>query len=398
MRVSDEAARLDALVGITLRLARSAPTGRIALAGLARSIDPSWLPMPWGEPILAELEAAQAAMRDPIAPREVERLLRDAWGGPASEELDEFEVEPVAVTPGAQVHRGVHEGRPVAVKVLRPGLARSVAQDLSLLEGLISPLAAAFPALDPRALLREIRERVLDELDLEHEAGSMRRFHRALRNHPLFTVPAPITTLAHENVMVSDWMDGVPLREADDQDGAAARLVLFVVGGVRAGIVHADPDPEDALVLGDGRLAILDFGATRPVDAGRGEFTAAAFQAFADADVDALGTALAHLGWLDGEHAATAFEFTAHALGELAAPAPVRLDNDAVIAARNRAGERGRQLIELIVNGSLEPQDLWPARGVAQLFGTIARVGATASWRELVLRALRDGWDARLPD
>ena len=43
--------------------------------------------------------------------------------------------EPIAVTPSAQVHRGVLEGRPVAVKLLRPGLASSVRQDLVLLEG-----------------------------------------------------------------------------------------------------------------------------------------------------------------------------------------------------------------------------------------------------------------------
>ena len=47
--------------------------------------------------------------------------------------------------------------------------------------------------------------------------------------------------------------------------------------------------------------------------------------------------------------------------------------------------------------GSLAPEDLWPARAAAQLFGMIARVGATAPWRELVRVALREGWDARPP-
>ena len=103
------------------------------------------------------------------------------------------------------------------------------------------------------------------------------------------------------------------------------------------------------------------------------------------------------LGWLAPEHAPTAFEFTRHALGELAGAAPARLDNEAVIAARDRAGQRPRELVRLITNGSLGPEDLWPSRGVAQLFGTIAQVGATGPWRELALAALRDGWDARLP-
>jgi hypothetical protein len=84
------------------------------------------------------------------------------------------------------------------------------------------------------------------------------------------------------------------------------------------------------------------------------------------------------------------------ALGELSDSKPVRLDGDAVIAARDRALSMPTELGELILAGSIDPRDLWPARGVAQLFGTIARAGATGAWRELVRAALRDGWDGTL--
>jgi hypothetical protein len=393
----DAARRIDAVIGIALRLARSAPTGRIALAQLARSLDPAWIPLPWGETIIAELEAARVAASVPLEAKQVERVLRDAWGTAPSNELDEFDPTPAAITPSAQVHRAVHDGRAVAVKVLRPGLAASVRQDLALLESLTAPLAAAFPALDPQAVMAEVRERVLDELDLEHEAAAQRRFHRALRNHPLFVVPAPVTQLAHDGVLVSEWIDGVPLSAAGDRDDAASRLVLFVLGGLRAGMVHADPDPDDVLVLEDGRLAILDFGATRDVDTARGEQTAAALEAFISGDADVLGRTLAQLGWLPAEQAASALDLGEHVLGDLGGPGPVRLDTGAVLGARGRAAERPRHLLELLLAGALLPQDLWPARAVAQLFGTIARVGATGPWRELARAALRDGWDARLP-
>jgi len=69
-------------------------------------------------------------------PDEVERALRAAWGAAPMEELDELDPEPAAVTPTSQVHRGELDGAPVAVKVLRPGVAASVRQDLALLEGL----------------------------------------------------------------------------------------------------------------------------------------------------------------------------------------------------------------------------------------------------------------------
>lgn len=395
----DALRRIDAAIQVGMRIARSAPSGRVALARVAASIDPGWIPSPWGDTIISQLEAAQRAAREPIEFGRVERTLRAAWGVRPSEELDELDPEPVAVTPGAQVHRGVLDGDPVAVKVLRPGLAASVRQDLALLEGLMGPLGAAFPAADPGAVMRELRERVLDELDLENEAQAQRRFHRALRHHPFLVVPAPVTRLAHAEVLVSEWIDGVPLASAPDRDrdGAAARLVLFALGAARAGIVHADLHPEDVLVLADGRLAILDFGATRTIDADRVKQAASAFEAFASEDAGALGEALERLGWLPARHAATALELGRHSLGELAGPEPRTLDSDAVLAAAERLFERPDAIAELVLAGALPPEDLWPARGLGQLFGTIARAGATGPWRELAQAAIRDGWDARGP-
>jgi predicted unusual protein kinase regulating ubiquinone biosynthesis (AarF/ABC1/UbiB family) len=326
--------------------------------------------------------------------RHIERALRDAWGGKPTDELDSLDDDPVAVTPTSQVHRATLDGQPVAVKVLRPGLPASVRQDLALLEGLVTPLGAAFPAVDPAAVMREFRERILDELDLENEATAQRRFHRALRGHRFLVVPAPITALARENVLVSEWVDGTPLSRAPDPDQAAARLLVFVIGSARAGFVHADPDPDDALVLHDGRLAILDFGATRTVDRARIDASTAALEAFVADDAGAFGAATEQLGALGAQHARTAIDLARAALGDLAGPEPVRLDTPTVIAARDRLFDRPKPLVELILAGSLPPEDIWPARGIAQLFGTIARVGATGAWRELVRAALKDGWNA----
>jgi predicted unusual protein kinase regulating ubiquinone biosynthesis (AarF/ABC1/UbiB family) len=267
-----------------------------------------------------------------------------------------------------------------------------VRQDLALLDSLLAPLGAAFPALDARAVLSEFRERVLDEFDLEQEATAQRRFHRALRGHPSVTVPAPIMRLAHAGVLVSEWVDGTPLSQAADRDRAAAELIRFALGSTAAGIIHAAPDPEDVLVLPDGRLAILDFGAWCAVDRDRVVLATAAVDAFLAHDVDAFARAVEHLGWLPADRGAVALSVIERALGDLIRPGLVRLDGDAVLAARDRLIDEPDEIIELILHGALPPQDLWPARGVAELFGTIAGVGATGDWRSLIANALHDGW------
>src|SRR5436305_14315500 len=93
--------RIDALIQAGLRLARSAPSGRILLARIADSIDLAWIPRPWGGGIVAELEAAHAAAREEIAFREIEQILSRAWGTKRSDELDELDPAPVAGTPSS---------------------------------------------------------------------------------------------------------------------------------------------------------------------------------------------------------------------------------------------------------------------------------------------------------
>jgi hypothetical protein len=392
----DTFARIDTLIQVGLRLARSAPSGRLLLARIADAIDTRWLPGRWGEPIAAELTAAQqAAVAEPLRAKAVEAILRDAWGAKPTDELDSLELaDPVAVTPTSQVHRGVLGGQPVAVKVLRPGLVAGVRQDLTLLEGLLAPLGAAFPSVDPGALVREFRQRVLDDLDLEHEASNQRRFHRALRSHEQFVIPAPVTRLAHDSVLVSEWIDGVPLAGAADgaADQACVQLLRFVIGGLKTGLVHADPDPHDVLIVERDRIAILDFGAIAEPDAGRVAATTAAVEAFVADDDAALGAALEQLGALPADLAGTAMALVRDVLGAFAEPGPVRLDTDAVIEMRERLDARPSEVVKLVLRGSLAPEDLWPGRGVAQLFAAIARTGASAPWREELRAALRTGW------
>ncbi|MCP9489491.1 MAG: AarF/ABC1/UbiB kinase family protein [Solirubrobacteraceae bacterium MAG38_C4-C5] len=350
----------------------------------------------------------------------VERQLREAWGS-VDGVLDELDPEPVAVRPGGQVHRGVHDGAPVAVKVRRPGLAPVVRGDLVLVEQAARMVAGAAPGIDVAGLLRELRERTLDEFDLEHEASVQRSFARALRSSGRFVVGRPDSELSAETVLVTPWVEGTPVVAlvADDQGetqgprlgqapsgaqappaavrlGAAQALVAFHLGAGRSGTVHADPDPRDALLTPDGRLAILDFGATAQVSAQRVGLATATLDALAQRDGPGLARALDALGWLPGASAddgAVLLRVAERVLGPFL-DGPALLDLDAVGDIMERAGQAAEpQATALVQRTAVQPQDLWPLRGLGQLVLALAPLGVEADWLTLGREALAHGWD-----
>src|SRR4051812_18605258 len=129
------------------RLVRTSSSGRVALGRAAGIVDAEALPRALRR-LPAMLEDARAQAATPLAFKDVERALRGAWRSPAGKVLDELDREPLAVTAAAQVHRGVHAGAPVAIRVRRPGLAGTVRSDLALLDALALPLGQVFGAME----------------------------------------------------------------------------------------------------------------------------------------------------------------------------------------------------------------------------------------------------------
>ena len=80
------------------------------------------------------------------------------------------------------MHRAItHDGRAVAVKVQYPGIAEAIAADLDNVALLRRMLRITAPAQDVDALLAELRERVLEELDYRREAANQALFAELLR-------------------------------------------------------------------------------------------------------------------------------------------------------------------------------------------------------------------------
>lgn len=379
-----------------VRLARSTTSGRVAFAQAHAIIDPAAVPERLRGPLLAELEGAAAAVV-PLGANAVGRALKDAWGRDHGKVVDGLDPgAPLAVTAGAQVHHAHFEDEPVAVKVLRPGVRDSIRSDLGLLETLTGPAGAAFPAVDAGAVIREVRERILDELDLEHEAATQRTAARALRRHPDITVPNPITELSHENVLVSAYVAGPTLADglpAGADAAAVARTLLRAAVGLprTAGILHADIEPGNVIVTGPASIALVDFGASRRVDTARLDLGLAALSALRGADEDAFIVAVIALGVLpDADSGAAAFGLLRTVAGELLT-GPARLDADALLALAERAEEQLSVALALATQATLDPQDLWALRMLGTLVATLARLEVSEDWIALAIAAGHEG-------
>ena len=124
----------------------------------------------------------------PFAFDQVEKILGEEYGRPASEVFAALEPAPVASASISQVHRAVlHDGRTVALKVRRPGIAKVVKADLDIIKNLAQLVERHLPMLAPYrpvALAREFERVLRRELDFTAERRTIQRCRHPVRLRP----------------------------------------------------------------------------------------------------------------------------------------------------------------------------------------------------------------------
>jgi predicted unusual protein kinase regulating ubiquinone biosynthesis (AarF/ABC1/UbiB family) len=253
--------------------------------GQALAMDPDALP-PEARRIVARL-LAQAPQR--MSFDQVAEVVRAELGHDPDELFAAFDREPLAAASLGQVHGArLRDGRDVVVKVQYPGVDRALESDLANAAILVRGLSLTGETLDGRPYYEEVRASLLRELDYVQEAEQCRAYAQAAQGYPELAVPEVVPDFSSLRVLCLTRLRGPHLLElmesspSEEERYRVGRLLAFAIWGpfYAARRIHADPHPGNFLLLPDGRLGVLDFGATKLLS----EPFAATYRSFLEAN------------------------------------------------------------------------------------------------------------------
>jgi ubiquinone biosynthesis protein len=300
---------------LRLRLALESLGPVFVKFGQLLSVRPDLVP----EDIALELSRLQDNV-PPFPWEEVAATLDAAYGAPHATRFASIETVPIASASVAQVHFAVlPDAREAAVKVLRPGIAGVIAEDVALLDVLAAILERVLPdgkRLRPREVVAELEKTLADEQDLLREAANASQLRRNFADGRLLIVPEVYWDWCAREVMVMQRIDGIPVNATQRLRDAAIDIPKLARDGVeifftqvfRDGFFHADMHPGNIFVARDGRYCGVDFGIMGTLCDADKEYLAVNFMAFFRRDYRRVAIAHIEAGWVPPETRVDEFE------------------------------------------------------------------------------------------
>ncbi len=211
--------------------------------------------------LISELEKLQDSVTA-VSSDEIMGELKNGLGMPLEEVFSFIDEEALAAGSLAQVHRAVlkDENVPVAVKIRRPGVVRTVEIDLQILEGAAPYLSEHLEfarTYDFINLVKELKRALLRELNFTLEARNMQIISQNLADEKNVIIPEVYETWTRPSVLIMDLVEGVKLKnfkpknieEREELSKIGIRLVVKQV--LEDGFFHADPHPGNFLIVED---------------------------------------------------------------------------------------------------------------------------------------------------
>lgn len=227
---------------------------------------------------LSALERLQDDV-EPFPFEEVEAIVTEELGVRISKGFASFEREPLAAASLGQVHRAaLRDGRPVVVKVQRPGIRHQVVEDLEAFDeiaGLLQKRTKVGQRYELTKIIEEFRKSILTELDYRKEAQHLARLGENLASFKRIVVPRAVDDYTTSRVLTMDYVTGkkitalspLTLIDVDGEELAEELFRAYLKQIFIDGFFHADPHPGNVFLTDDGRIALLDLGMVATIPA-----------------------------------------------------------------------------------------------------------------------------------
>jgi len=282
-----------------------------------------------GAALARDLERLQDQM-PPFPQREAEAAVATSFGRPLSAIFSRFG-PPVAAASIAQVHRAEVAAaggpRPVAVKVLRPGIERRFHGDLGAFNFVahrVENLSAEARRLRLVEVVDTLRRTVTVEMDFRLEAAALSEMAENTKDDPDFRVPAVDWDRTTKEVLTLEWIEGTPLSDRaglvakgfDLRQLARALIQTFLRHALRDGFFHADMHPGNLFVDDTGKLIAVDFGIMGRLGAKERLFLAEILHGFITRDYHRTAEVHFEAGYVPRTHSVESFAQAIRAIGE----------------------------------------------------------------------------------
>ena len=264
----------------------------------------------------------------PFPGEQARALIENALGQSVRQVFAEFDTRPLASASIAQVHAArLRDGKDVVVKVVRPGIKKTIRRDVELLftlARLAQRYSSELRRLRPVEVVQEYEKTILDELDLLREAANASQLKRNFTPSELLYVPEVYWDYCRHDVMVMERVYGTPVDEIDQllAQGISMRMLgergveIFFTQVFRDNFFHADMHPGNIFVESGGRYIGVDFGIMGTLTSDDQRYLAENLIAFFDRDYRRVAELHVESGWVPRDTRIEEFEAAIRTVSE----------------------------------------------------------------------------------
>ncbi|MFP4617751.1 MAG: ABC1 kinase family protein [Spirochaetaceae bacterium] len=273
--------------------------------------------------VLRELEKLQDEV-PPFPYEEAVSIIEENLGQPIDSLFLRFDNEPDAAASLAQVHRAMlPTGKPVAVKIKRPGIDEQIEADIQIMHHLanfVDNNTSYFEIISAQEIVNEFEKQMLKELDFVQEFLTLRKFKEAYHDDKTVIVPNAYSEYSRRDILVMEYIHGKKVSEVIEENEERFDLKLlnlrnadFIMSQLFIkGFFHADPHPGNFLIVEGNIICYIDFGmvySLRPYELENLNFM---MVGLARMDPSLVARSLLRMGRAEGKVDLNSFESVVH--------------------------------------------------------------------------------------